>query len=64
MNIIHPLTLVERLEILACMAPMAMSCGLLVLIRAQEGRSGRAWAWALAFVSISLLTDLLFWRSA
>ena len=44
MNIIHPLTLVKRLEILACMAPMAMSCRLLVLIRAQEGRSGRAWA--------------------
>jgi hypothetical protein len=61
---ILPLTLLERLELLVCMASMAMSCGLLALIRAQEGRSERAWLWALAFVAISFLTDLLFWGLA
>ncbi len=33
---IHPLTLVERLELLVCVTSMALSCGLLVLICAQE----------------------------
>ena len=61
---IHPLTLVERLELLVCMTSMALSCGLLVLISAQERKSTLAWAWAVAFVAISLLTDLLFWRLA
>lgn len=59
---IHPLTLVERLELLVCMTSMALSCGLLVLICAQEGKSSWAWAWTVAFVATSLLTDLLFWR--
>jgi hypothetical protein len=54
----------ERLDLLVCMTSMAMSCGLLVLIRAQEGKPGRAWLWAVAFVATSLLTDLLFWRLA
>lgn len=61
---ISPLTLAERLELFVCMASIAMSCGLLVLIRTQEGKSGRAWLWALAFVATSLLTDWLFWRVA
>jgi phosphoglycerol transferase MdoB-like AlkP superfamily enzyme len=61
---ILPLTVLERLELLVCMASMAMSCGLLVLISAQERKSGRAWLWAWAFVATSLLTDLLFWRLA
>ena len=61
---IHPLTFVERLELLVCMTSMALSCGLLVLISAQEEKSTWAWAWAVAFVAISLLTDLLFWRLA
>ena len=61
---IYPVTLAERLELLVCMASLAMSCGLLMLIRAQEGKSGLAWIWALAFVATSLLTDLLFWRFA
>lgn len=59
---IHPLTILERLELLVFMASMAMSCGLLVLITAREGKSGRAWLWSLTFVGTSLLTDLLFWR--
>jgi hypothetical protein len=58
----QPLPLVERLEMLVFMTSMAMSCGLLVLISGQAGKSGRAWVWALAFVATSLLTDLLFWR--
>ena len=41
---IQPVTLVERLELLVCMTSMALSCGLLVLICAQKGNSG--WAWA------------------
>lgn len=61
---IHPITLIERLELLVFMASIALSCGLLILIRIQEGKSGRAWLWALAFVATSLLTDLLFWRLA
>jgi hypothetical protein len=61
---IHPITLVEQLELLVFMASMAMSCGLLVLIRAQEGKSGRAWLWTRAFVATSLVTDLLFWKLA
>jgi hypothetical protein len=60
--IIQPLPLVERLEMLVFMTSMAMSCGLLVLISAQTGKSARAWAWSLAFLATSLLTDLLFWR--
>jgi hypothetical protein len=59
---IHPLTLVERLDLLVCMTSIALSFGLFVLISAQKGDSGRAWVWALAFVATSLLTDLLFWR--
>jgi hypothetical protein len=59
---IFPLEFVERTELLVCMASMAMSFGLLMLIRAQEGKSGWAWFWALAFVVTSFLTDLLFWR--
>ena len=59
---IHLLTILERLELLVFRASMAMSCGLLVLITAREGKSGRAWLWSLAFVGTSLLTDLLFWR--
>lgn len=54
--------LLERLELLVFMASMALSCGLLVLISAQDGKSSRAWLWALAFVATSLLADLLFWR--
>ncbi len=61
---IHPITLVERLELLVFMASMAMLCGLLVLIRAQEGKAGRAWVWRWAFVTTSLVTDLLFWKLA
>ena len=57
---IHPLTILERLELLVSMTAIAMSFGLLMLIRAREGKSERAWA--LAFVATSLLTDLLFWR--
>jgi len=52
------LALVERLELLVSMTAF----GLLMLIRAREGMSGRAWIWASAFVATSLLTDLLFWR--
>ena len=59
---IHHLTILERLELLVSMTAIAMSFGLLMLIRAREGKSERAWAWALAFVATSLLTDLLFWR--
>jgi hypothetical protein len=61
---IPPITLVERLELLVFMTSMAMSCGLLVLISAQAGKSDRAWVWALVFAVTSLLTDLLFWRQA
>jgi hypothetical protein len=61
---IPPVTLVERLELLVIMPSMAMLCGLLVLIRAQEGKAGRAWVWTWAFVATSLVTDLLFWRLA
>ena len=39
---IYPLTLVERLELLVFMKSLALSCGLLVLIRAQEGKPGLA----------------------
>jgi hypothetical protein len=42
---IHPVTLVERLELLVYTTSMALSCGLLVLICAQQGNSGWAWAW-------------------
>ena len=55
---IFSLALVERLELLVSMTAF----GLLMLIRAREGMSGRAWIWASAFVATSLLTDLLFWR--
>ncbi len=58
---IHPIALIERLELLVCMTSNAMWCGMLLLIRAQEGESGWAWLWAVAFVVASLLTDLLFW---
>ena len=61
---IPSITLVERLELLVFMTSMAMSCGLLVLISAQAGKSGRAWVWALVFAATSLFTDLLFWRLA
>jgi hypothetical protein len=54
------LALVERLELLVSMTAIAMLFGLLMLIRAREGKSERALA--LAFVATSLLTDLLFWR--
>jgi hypothetical protein len=37
---IPSITLVERLELLVFMTSMAMSCGLLVLISAQAGKSG------------------------
>ena len=59
---IHPVALIERLELLVCMTSMAMWFGMLLLIRAQEGESGWAWLWAVAFVVTSLLADLLFWR--
>ena len=59
---IFSLALVERLELLVSMTAIAMLLGLLMLIRAREGKSGRAWLWSLAFVGTSLLTDLLFWR--
>ena len=58
----HHLTLLERLDVLAFMAFMALVCGLLVLISIQEEKPGRAWLWALVFVMASLLADLLFWR--
>ena len=37
---IHPLTLVERLDLLVCMTSIALSFGLFVLISAQKGDSG------------------------
>lgn len=38
-----PLALVEWLELLVSMTAIAVSFGLLMLIRAREGKPGRAW---------------------
>ena len=57
---IQPVTLVERLELLVCMTSLALSCGLLVLICAQKGKSGWAWAWTLGRWDLGPSFMLLF----
>lgn len=43
MSTYYLLSLLERLSTFAFMAIMALTCGLFILISAQEGNSGRAW---------------------
>ena len=58
----HYLTFLERLDVLAFMAFMALACGLMILISVQEKEQWWAWFWALVFTLASLLADLTFLR--
>ena len=59
---IHPIALIERLELLVCMTSNAMWFGMLLLIRAQEGEpvwpSGVGWLGAEAVLTGGGVRDI------
>jgi hypothetical protein len=46
----------------AVRAFLSLTCGLMILISAREGKSGWAWFWAVVFVTASLSADLTYLR--
>ncbi len=58
----HYMSVLRGLDVLVFIMVLSLTCGLMILVSAREGKSGWAWFWAVLFVTVSLLADLSYLR--